>query len=73
MDRVQWLNDQGGWEIGRIYRPNGVWPVSECRGIVPNSSVTNNCRLLIIPYHDPGNPVFVEYGKLTPRPDQHHE
>lgn len=66
MDKVQWVNETGGAEIGKIFRVDGHYVTAEC-GLKLDRHVQLEWSVLVIPYHG-GEPVFVEYGKLSPRP-----
>lgn len=70
MDRVQWVNEAGGYEIGRIFVSDrgetDKWYVTK-HGLKLDRHVQLDWEVLVLPYHG-GEPVFVEFGKLTPRP-----
>jgi hypothetical protein len=65
-NRVQWINESGGFEIGKIFRgPLEQYYTAQNGSIYREPGEFE--PVMILPYHG-GTPVFVEYGKLSPRP-----
>lgn len=64
---VQWLDDSGGWQVGRALTVGGVEMVRS-EYTASHAGIIIAHEVLVMPQHS-RLPVFVEAGKLVDRPD----